>query len=294
MTPSWPTFSTLQRTLSKTNTMRSGGASKALWKQRTVPPRPVCHWHCRLYIGCPVFPWDLSYHVGIPTMFASPTGSVAPHSSTSSLARSCSRTQPHGTSLVRSCSHSESSTGSHAAVPESPAGSGGQGHEYSKSTSQDGDGTDDKSVAGSDDEAPRDDEHQAGESSNSTSSSSDVKEADRSCSEAEGSTSQSSQSSSESDGEMPVCAAAPSKETGKDTATKEAKTSVPSPSWLPPDADSKVTEAEWKYQRCKDAWHLYKHFGTWHDRMLSEGCTGWKECYEMHYENEEPFKELQN
>ena len=33
----------------------------------------------------------------------------------------------------------------------------------SKSTSQDGDGTDDKSTAGSDDEAPEDDEHQAGE-----------------------------------------------------------------------------------------------------------------------------------
>ena len=33
-------------------------------------------------------------------------------------------------------------------MPESPAGCGGKGHEFSKSTSQDGDGTDDKSAAG--------------------------------------------------------------------------------------------------------------------------------------------------
>ena len=69
-------------------------------------------------------------------------------------ARSCSRTPPHRTSLVRSHSHSVSSTHSPAAAPESPAGSGGKGHEYSKSTSQDGNGTDDESMAGSDHEAP--------------------------------------------------------------------------------------------------------------------------------------------
>ena len=171
---------------------------------------------------------------------------MAPHSSTSSPARSHSRTPPHRTSLVRSNSHSASSTGSHTAVPESPAGSGGEGHKYSKFTSQDGNGTDDESVAGSDDESPGDDEHQASESSNSTSSSSDAEEAKRSGGEVEGSTSQSSQSFFESDGEMPVHAAAPSKETGKDTATKEAKTSAPSSSKPLPDADSKVTEAEWK------------------------------------------------
>ena len=49
-------FSPLQRTFSKANTLRSGGASKASWKQPTVLPRPVCHWCCRFYIGCPVFP----------------------------------------------------------------------------------------------------------------------------------------------------------------------------------------------------------------------------------------------
>ena len=103
-------------------------------------------------------------------------------------------------------------------------------------------------MAGSDDEVPEDDEHQASESSNSTSSSSNVGKAERSGSEVEGSTSQSSQSSSESNGEMSVCAATPSKETGKDTATKEAKTNAPSSSQPPPDADSKVNEAEQKCQ----------------------------------------------
>ena len=89
-------------------------------------------------------------------------------------------------------------------------------------------------MAGSDDEAPGDDEHQASEGSDTSNSSSDVKEAKRSGGEAEGSTSQGSQSSSESDGEMPICAAMPSKETGKNTAIKEAKTSAPSSSKLPP------------------------------------------------------------
>ena len=183
-----------------------------------------------------------------PSGVTSPTSSVAPHSSISSPARSHSRTPPHRTSLVRSHSHSASSTHSHAAVPESPAGSGGKGHEDSKSTSQDGDETNNESPAGSDDEAPGDDEHQTSESSDSASSSSNVEEANRPGSEVEGSTSQGSQSSSESDGDMPVHAAGPSRETGKDTATKEAKTSAPSFSQPPPDTDSKVTEAEHKCQ----------------------------------------------
>ena len=181
-----------------------------------------------------------------PSGVTSPASPAAPHSSMSSPARSCSRTPPHGTSLVRSYSHSVSSTASHAAMPELPAGSSGEGHEFSKSTYQDGDGTNNESTAGSDDEAPGDDEHQAGESSDSVSSSSNVEEAKKSGSEAEGSTCQSSQSSSESDGEMPVHAAVPPRDTGKDTAAKEAKTSSPSSFKLPPDADSKVTEAEQK------------------------------------------------
>ena len=82
--------------------------------------------------------------------------------------------------------------------------------------------------------------------------------------------------------------------TGKDTATKGAKTSAPSSSQPPPDPDSKVTEAEQKCQQCKDAQHLDKHFGIWHHRMLTEGHAGWKEHDEMHCEHGEPFRELQN
>ena len=183
-----------------------------------------------------------------PNRVTSPAGSVAPHSSTSSPARSCSRIPPHRTSLVRSCYHSGPSTSSHTAAPESPAGSSGVGREYSKSTSQDGDGTNNESVAGSDDEASGDDEHQAGESSDSASSSSIVEEAERSGGEAEGSTSQDSQSSSESDGEMPVCVAVPSKETGKTQLQKKPRQVLLAPPSHPPNADSKVTEVERKCQ----------------------------------------------
>ena len=94
-----------------------------------------------------------------PSGVASPASSVAPHSSTSLPARSRSRTPLHGTSLVRSYSHSASRTSSHAAASGSLAGSGGEGDEDSKSTSQDGSETDDESMAGSDDEVPGDDEH---------------------------------------------------------------------------------------------------------------------------------------
>ena len=177
----------------------------------------------------PSIPWHLSYHMGVPMMFAygpelyeiqtlgatgdggfhldnhawaanllshklahihgragsdraspsrvaSPTSSVAPHSSMSLPARSYSRTPPHGTSLVRSHSHSASSTSFHAAAPGSLAGSGGEGHEDSKSTSEDGSETNNKSMAGSDDKAPGDDEHKAGEGSNIANSSNDVEE----------------------------------------------------------------------------------------------------------------------
>ena len=168
-----------------------------------------------------------------PSRVASPTSSAAPHSSMSLPARCHSQNPPHRTSLVRSHSHSSSSTGFHAAVSGSLAGSSGRSHEDSKSTSQDGSETDNESMASSDDKAPGDDEHQAGEGSDAANSSSDVEEAKRSGSEAEGSTSQGSQSSLESNGEMPVHAAKPSKETGKNS-YKKAKTSTPSSSKPPP------------------------------------------------------------
>ena len=133
-------------------------------------------------------------------------------------------------------------------MPESPAGSGSEGHEYNKFTSHDGNGTDNNSMAGTDDEATEDDEHQASDSSDSTSSSSDAEEAKKSDGEAEGSTSQSSQSSLESNGEMPVLAAVPSKEMGKNTDKKEAKMSAPSSFQPLPNTDSKAREAELKCQ----------------------------------------------
>ena len=159
----------------------------------------ILHW-------LPSIPWDLSYCRGIPTMFAygpklyelqtwGATGDggfhldnnaqatnllfhklAHIHGGAGSPARFCSKTPSHRTSLVRSHSYSASSAGSHAAASQSPAGSGGKDHEDTKSTSQDGSGTNDESAAGSG-EAPEDDKHQVGEGSNIANSSSNVKEA---------------------------------------------------------------------------------------------------------------------
>ena len=73
-----------------------------------------------------------------PSRVASPAGSAALHSPGTSPASSCSRTPSRGTNIVRSHSNSVSSASSQTVELKLPAGSGDEGGEDSKSTSQDG------------------------------------------------------------------------------------------------------------------------------------------------------------
>ena len=216
-------------------------------------------------------PWDLSYHVGIPMMFAygpelyelwswgaagdgafnldshiqaanllshklvcmysrvgphapspnriaSPTGSATLCSPMPSPSRSHShsKTPSHGTKLVRSQSHSVSSTSSQAVELKPPAGSGGNDSKGSKSTCQGDSETDEEDRASPGGKAPGDGEGQDSESSNVESyDDSEItdatepkedhdKETKGTSSKTEGSDSESSSSSLESDIEIPA------------------------------------------------------------------------------------------
>ena len=93
-----------------------------------------------------------------PSRGPSPTGSTALQCTASSLARSHSVTPSHRMSLVRSCSNSTSSTSSHDSTSDSPMASDHKGP-YRRSTSPEGDGSDNNSVANSAGDTPIADEH---------------------------------------------------------------------------------------------------------------------------------------
>ena len=59
-----------------------------------------------------------------------------------------------------------------------------------------------------------------------------------------------------------------------------------------PEVDNKDTEEEWKVQRHKDTQLLDKNFSEWHDQMISEGHTQWKEHDTMTCDHRDPCKEL--
>ena len=80
-----------------------------------------------------------------------------------------------------------------------------EGHKGSRSTSQEGDRTDEESVAISDDEAPKEGKHQDNEDSDIIVPDSDDEECQYTSSDVEGSTSQGSHHSSESKDELPTC-----------------------------------------------------------------------------------------
>ena len=159
----------------------------------------------------PSIPWDLSFYMGVPSMFAygqevyelhpwggmgdgefnlntdthaislltqklaelcdgagsdkvppskgpSFTGLTAPQCTASSPARSYSMTPSHGMSLVRSHSNSTSSTSSHDSTSDSPMASDHEGP-YSRSTSLEGDRSDNNVAADSAGKAPIVNEH---------------------------------------------------------------------------------------------------------------------------------------
>ena len=137
-----------------------------------------------------------------PSRVASPAGSVAPHPPMTLPASYHPRTPSHGTNIERSCSNSASSPGSQAVELKLPAGSGNEGSEDSKSTSQDDSETNEESKADSGDEAPGDGECQDGGGSDTESSSGGDKEAKGSSSDTGESSSQNSYSSSETDGKI--------------------------------------------------------------------------------------------
>ena len=182
-----------------------------------------------------------------PNRLASPTGSATLHSPMPlpSRSRSCSKTPSHGTKMVRSQSHSASSTSSQTVKLKPPAGSGGDDSNGSESTCQDGSKTDEEDGVSSGGEAPKDREGQDGGSSDVESSSGaeianvaepeedhDEETEGTSC-ETEESDFESSSSSLESDVEIPAQAAPLGKETKGGTSMKETKTGNPNSSQMP-------------------------------------------------------------
>ena len=198
----------------------------------------------------PSIPWDLSFHTGVPSMFAyspevyelhpwggmadggfnldtdtcainllteklaelcdgagsdkvSPsrgpsfTSSTALWCTASSLARSCSMTPSHGMSLVRVCSNSTSSASSHDSTSDSPVASDHEGP-YSRSTSPEGDGSDDNGMADSAGKAPIANKHPTSDDPTVAVPNSDDAESRKASSNEDGSTSPKSHSSSES------------------------------------------------------------------------------------------------
>ena len=126
---------------------------------------------------------------------ASPTSSAALHSPMTLPASSRLRTPSNRTNIVRSHSNSASSPGSQRVELKLPAGSGYEGSEDSKSTSQDDSNTNEEGRADSRDKAPGDGECQDGGGSDTESSSSSDEEAEGSISDTRESHSQSSYSS---------------------------------------------------------------------------------------------------
>ena len=93
-----------------------------------------------------------------PSRGPSPTSSTVPQCTASSLARSHSMTPSHRMSLVRARSNSTSSTSSHDSTSDSPVASDHK-DPYNRSTSPEGDGSDNNGTANSAGKAPIADKH---------------------------------------------------------------------------------------------------------------------------------------
>ena len=208
--------------------------------------------------------------------------------------------------MVRSQSHSASSTSYQAVELKPLAGSGGDDSKGSESTCQGDNETDEEDGAGPGGKYPRDGEGQDSESSDIESSdSSEVtdavepeedhdEETKGTSSETEESDSKSNSSSLESDVEIPAHAVPPAKETKGDASMTETKTGNPNSSQMPslPEVDDKDTGEEQKGQRCKDAQLLDKNFSEWHDPMISKGRAEWEKRDTMTCDHGDPCKEL--
>ena len=209
-----------------------------------------------------------------PSRGPSPTGLTALWCTASSLARSHSVTPSHGKSLVRSHSNSMSSASSHDSTSDSPMASDHEGP-YSRSTSAEGDGSDNNGTADSACEAPIVDEHPDSNDPTVTVPDSDNAESRKAGSDEDGSTSPRSHSFSESEVEVvTVWKTAQTKMTLKSISTnRDTKTHAPGTTQSISDADQ-VYEAELRNQQHQDVQLLDKDFGAWHDQKISGGCKG--------------------
>ena len=136
-----------------------------------------------------------------PSRGPSPTGLTALWCTASSLARSRSMTPSHGMSLVRSRSNSMSSASSHDSTSDLPAASNHEGP-YSRSTSLEGDGSNNNGMANSAGEAPIVDEHPDSDNLTVAVPNSDDMGSRKAGSDDDGSVSPRSHSSSESEVEV--------------------------------------------------------------------------------------------
>ena len=292
----------------------------------------------------PSIPWDLSFHAGVPSMFAyspevyelhpwggmgdggfnldtdthavnlltqklaelhdragsdkvspsrgpSPTSLTAPRCTASSLARSRSVTPSHWTSLVRARSNSTSSASSHDSASDSPTASNHKGP-YNRSTSPEGDGSNDNGTANSAGKAPIVDEHPDSDDPTVAVPNSDDAESIKAGSNKDGSASPRSHSSPESEVEVVTVWKTARTKMLKSTFTiRDAKTHMPGPT-QPISHVDKVSEAELRNQWHQDARLLDKDFGAWCDQKIGEGCEGWKKHTEMCCDHGEAHKEL--
>ena len=136
-----------------------------------------------------------------PSRGPSPTGLTAPQCTASSLARSHYMTPSHGMSLVRACSNSTSSASSHDSTSDSPTASDHEGP-YSRSTSLEGDRSNNNGAVDSTGKAPIADEHPDSDDPTVTVPDSDNAESRKAGSDEDGSTSPRSHSSLESEVEV--------------------------------------------------------------------------------------------
>ena len=188
-----------------------------------------------------------------PSRGHSPAGLTALWCTASSPARSCSVTPTHGMSLVKCHSNSTSSTSSHDSAPDSPTASDHEGP-YNRSTSPEGDGSDNNGMADSTGKAPIAGKHPDSDDPTIAVSDSDDMESRKAGSDEDGSTSPGSHSSLESEVEVvTVQKTTQTKKMPKSTSTiRDAKTNVPGPTQPISDVD-KVSELELRNQRCQDA-----------------------------------------
>ena len=277
----------------------------------------------------PSIPWDLSYHVGIPMMFAygpelfelHSWGSAGDgdlllnnHSQATNLL-SCKLACIHGRVGSNEPSPSRVASPTSSVAHHSPAsscpGTSSLGTNIVRScsnsaSSHDSQTTKLKPPAGSGDEGSRDSKSICQDDSKTNEEGgddykdkapkiegedTDIKSSKESISDTGELSSQSSHSSLETNGEIQAHMVSPAKETQGDASAKGDKANDPKSPCLAPQPNTNNKEKQ-KCQCHKDAWLLDKSFSIWHACMIGEGCTDWEKHDAMTCDHRDPCKEL--